>query len=178
MSSRLFMHLREEQGLCYSISSSFSLSRMAGLWGVSSSTTPAQVPRFLDAYLDEARLLHKHGLNEIELAESVSRIRGLLELATNDPEYRMKRLARQYLFEGSTETVQQTLARLSVRGTVTLDSVNSLIQRELDQGSESVLLYGKLGARTLRTGEAVLGASLHQALYDQEESPARNRQDG
>ncbi|PKL09501.1 MAG: hypothetical protein CVV51_03380 [Spirochaetae bacterium HGW-Spirochaetae-7] len=112
MSSRLFMHLREERGLCYSISSAFSLSRMAGIWGVSSSTTPSQLPRFAEAYLEEARSLYERGLTEVEISEAVSRIRGLLELASDDPEYRMKRMARQFMFDGKLEPMAVTMARL------------------------------------------------------------------
>lgn len=164
MSSRLFLRLREEQGLCYGISSAVSLSRMAGLWGVSSSTTPSQLPRFAEAYLREARALHEQGLTEVEVAEAVSRIRGLLELASDDPEYRMKRIARQYLFEDKTEPVSVTMDRLNLSGALSADAIDSLVRRTLDPAGESVLLYGKLGQRTIRAGESLFGAVLEDAL--------------
>lgn len=158
MSSRLFMRLREDQGLCYSVSSSFSLSRMAGLWGVSSSTAASQLPRFAEAYVKEASLLYKQGLTEIEVAEAVSRMRGLLELASDDPEYRMKRLARQYLYDGTVEPTSATMARLLPKGAVNHDAVNGLVTRLLDPDTESVLLYGKIGTRAARSGAAIFGA--------------------
>ncbi|OHD27668.1 MAG: hypothetical protein A2Y38_23695 [Spirochaetes bacterium GWB1_59_5] len=158
MSSRLFMRLREEQGLCYSVSSAFSLSRMAGLWGVSSSTTPAQLPRFAEAYAKEARSLYEQGLTEIEVAEAVSRIRGLLELASDDPEYRMKRLARQFMYDGTVETIRATMSRLDPGGAVDTLGVNKLAMNLLDPETESVLLYGRLGARAARSGSAVFSA--------------------
>ncbi|HUW69006.1 MAG TPA: pitrilysin family protein [bacterium] len=164
MSSRLFMRLREEHGLCYGISSSLSLSRMAGLWGVASSTTPAQLPRFAEAYLREARALHEHGLTDIEVGEAVSRIRGLLELASDDPEYRMKRIARQFMFEGRTEPVSVTMDRLSVEDALSPHAVDNLIRQALDPAEESVLLYGKLGQRTVRAGASLFGAVLEEAL--------------
>lgn len=164
MSSRLFMRLREEQGLCYGISSSFSLSRMAGLWGVSSSTTPAQLPRFAEAYLREARALHEHGLTDIEVGEAVSRIRGLLELASDDPEYRMKRIARQFMFEGGTEPVSVTMDRLSLAKALSPHAIDTLVRAALDPAQESVLLYGKLGLRTMRAGASLFGAVLEEAL--------------
>ena len=170
MSSRLFMHLREERGLCYSVSSAFSLSRLAGIWGVSSSTTPAQLPRFAEAYLEEARSLHSRGLSEVEIAEAVSRIRGLLELASDDPEYRMKRLARQFMFDGNIETMAATMARLDPgAGAVDSASVDVLVRRLLDPENESVLLYGKLGLRTVRTGAALFGAAVAEQLDSPEE---------
>jgi len=164
MSSRLFLRLREEQGLCYGISSAVSLSRMAGLWGVSSSTTPSQLPRFAEAYLREARALHEHGLTGTEVVEAVSRIRGLLELASDDPEYRMKRIARQYLFEGQTEPVSLTMNRLSLSGALSPEAIDTLIRLALDPANESVLLYGKLGQRTIRAGASLFGAVLDEAL--------------
>jgi predicted Zn-dependent peptidase len=162
MSSRLFMHLREEQGLCYSVTSSFSLSRMANLWGVSSATSPAQFPRFASAYLKEAGELHGNGLSELEVDEAVSRIRGLMELASDDPEYRMKRMARQFMFESVVETVDATMTRFSRGGSINSDTVNAIIKDSLDPAKESVLLFGKLGHRVLRAGESSFGAVLSE----------------
>ena len=115
MSSRLFMRLREQEGLCYSISSAFSLSPLAGLWGVASSTAPAQLKRFAEAYNKESATFFKDGLSDVEIGEAKSRLRGLLSLAGDDPEYRMKRLARQFMFSGQVETLPRTLARLDVQ---------------------------------------------------------------
>lgn len=163
MSSRLFMRLREERGLCYGISSAFSLTRYAGLWGVSSSTTPAQLQRFSDAYLLEARSLHRDGLSETEVDEALSRMRGMLELASEDPEFRMKRMARQFMFDASVETVGATVARLGHGGAVDPCSVNRIVRERLDPESESVLLYGKIGARAAKAGAASFGAAFDEA---------------
>jgi len=164
MSSRLFMRLREEQGLCYSVSSAFSLSRMAGLWGVSSSTTPAQLPRFAEAYVKEARALYEDGLTETEVDEAVSRIRGLLELASDDPEYRMKRLARQFMYDGAIEPMSATMARLDPGGAVGASAVNGLVRSLLDPDKESVLLYGRLGTRAMRSGASIFGAAAAEPM--------------
>lgn len=164
MSSRLFMRLREEQGLCYSISSAFSLSRMAGLWGVSASTTPVQFPRFAAAYATEARALHEHGLTETEVAEAVSRMRGLLELASDDPEYRMKRMARQFMYDGTIEPMKTTMARLDPSGVIQASEVNRLATSLLDPDSESVLLYGRIGTRAARSGLTVFGAEIAEPM--------------
>jgi len=174
MSSRLFMRLREEQGLCYSVSSSFSLSRMAGLWGVSSSTTPAQFQRFAEAYAREASALHEHGLTETEVAEAVSRIRGLLELASDDPEYRMKRMARQFMYDGTVEPMRVTMSRLDPGGAVNVSEVNRLAKSLLDPERESVLLYGRLGIRAARAGSAVFGAVAAEPLESGETGEDRH----
>ncbi len=162
MSSRLFMHLREEKGLCYSVSSAFSLSRMAGLWGVSSSTSPAQFAGFAHAYLEEANALYERGFTETEMIEAVSRIRGLLELASDDPEYRMKRMARQFMFEGRIEPLSETMARLDPQGIVDAGSVNRLCRRFLDPQGESILMYGRLGMKTTKVAASLFGAESAQ----------------
>lgn len=163
MSSRLFMRLREEQGLCYSVGSAFSLSRLAGLWGVSSSTTPGQLPRFAEAYQEEARSLYQRGLTDVEVEEAVSRIRGMLELASDDSEFRMKRMARQFMYNGTVETVAGTLARLDPSELMTADAVHSLIRRHLDPDDESVLLYGRFGQRAIRAATSIFGATIEES---------------
>lgn len=166
MSSRLFMRLREELGLCYSISSSFSLSKMASLWGVAASTSPSQFPRFAGAYEAEARSLFERGFEGVEVEEAVSRLKGLLRLASDDPEYRMKRMARQSMYGGEVEAIGRTMARFMPGGSVDPDSVNAVVKDCLDPEAESVLLYGKLSKAALKAGASVFGAEAHQ----QEES--------
>jgi len=158
MSSRLFMRLREEEGLCYSIASSFSLSSMAALWGVSASTTPSQLPSLALAYRREAESLHRYGLTDTEVSEALGRIEGTLSLAAEDVEYRMKRLARQFLYDGASESMTTTLQRIAKA--VDTDTVNSLVRRYLDPERESILLYGKLGAKAAKAGASILGASI------------------
>jgi len=159
MSSRLFVRLREREGLCYSVSSAFSLSRANGLWGVSSATSPRQFPRFAEAYLREARALYEAGLEDVEASEAATRMRGLLSLASVDPEYRMKRLARQYLFGGTVETMAASFARFAPGGPLSPDAVNAEIRRRLDPGRENVLLYGKITAATARAASLSFGAA-------------------
>ncbi|MFH2116382.1 MAG: pitrilysin family protein [Spirochaetota bacterium] len=158
MSSRLFMRLREQEGLCYSISSAFSLSPLAGLWGITSSTSPAQFKRFAEAYSKESSEFFRGGLSGVEICEAKSRLRGLLSLAGDDPEYRMKRLARQFLFSGQVETLAQTLSRLEVQGEITDESVNAMVKSLMDPVSENILLYGKIGKQTERMGSELFRA--------------------
>jgi predicted Zn-dependent peptidase len=158
MSSRLFMRLREQEGLCYSISSAFSLSPLAGLWGVASSTAPAQLKRFAEAYNREAAAFFKSGLTEVEVEEAKSRLRGLLSLAGDDPEYRMKRLARHYMFSGQVETLPRTLSRLNAQGEIDDESVNAMVRSLMNPAAENILLYGRINKQTERAGSELFGA--------------------
>ena len=102
VSSRLFQELRERLGLCYSVYSSFSLERGIGLWMAQASSSAKLFPRLLEALdheIDRLAMEPDGALTEEEVAESVSRIEGSFELALEDPEYRMKRLAKQQLWQ-------------------------------------------------------------------------------
>jgi predicted Zn-dependent peptidase len=167
MSSRLFMRLREQQGLCYSISSSFYLSPLAGIWGVSSSTSPKQLRRFCEAYVKEAESFNKAGLDPLEIAEARSRLQGMLALAGDDPEFRMKRLARQYLYTKHIESLNESVERLGSGGSIDDQSINTYIVQILGTSSENILFYGHLNKNIERTGRAVFGAEIAQGvLYD------------
>lgn len=87
----------------------------------------------------------------------------MLELASEDPEFRMKRMARQFMYDGGAETVDATMARLGDGGAVDPGSVNRIVMDRLDPDSESVLLYGRIGARAAKTGAAAFGAELDEA---------------
>ena len=131
---------------------------MAAFWGVSASTTPSQLPSLARAYRREAESLHRYGLTDIEVSEALGRIEGTLSLAAEDVEYRMKRLARQFLYDGASESMTTTLQRIAKA--VDTDTVNALVRRYLDPERESILLYGKLGAKAAKAGASILGAAI------------------
>jgi predicted Zn-dependent peptidase len=128
MSSRLFQKLREREGLCYSVYSTFSMDRGVGLWMASASSSAKLFPRLLQALDRELDLLStgEGALTEAEVGESVSRIAGSFELAMEDPEYRMKRLAKQRLCTGEVLTADETRARILA---VTPEEVEELAAR-------------------------------------------------
>jgi predicted Zn-dependent peptidase len=158
MSSRLFMRLREREGLCYSIGTSFSFSRLAGLWGVASACSSSQFPRFADAYRREAQNLFEMGLHAEEIREALSRIAGLLRVASDDVEFRMNRLARQFLFDGQAENLAVSLERLNQPRFSDESAVAAYIRARLDPERENVLLYGTISKRVLKAGAEVFKA--------------------
>ena len=135
-----------------------SLSPLAGLWGVASSTAPAQLKRFAEAYNREAAAFFNSGLTEVEVEEAKSRLRGLLSLAGDDPEYRMKRLARQYMFSGQVETLPRTLSRLNAQSEIDDESVNAMVRSLMNPAAENILLYGRINKQTERAGSELFGA--------------------
>jgi len=109
-SSRLFQSLREEQGLCYSVYSAFSLGRSELLWFASANVSLGKLPRLAAEMGRIVEALGEKSLTEEEFAEVRSRLLGAFEIALDDPDYRMRRLARQVLFADSYLTTDETLA--------------------------------------------------------------------
>jgi len=110
--SRLFQRLREDRGLCYTVYSSYEAERTESLWIIHLQTSKKQLPCALDVLEDEINRLITEPPNLEEYRDALSRIAGLIKLATDDSEYRQRRMVRQYFAYGSVESVEQELAQL------------------------------------------------------------------
>lgn len=157
MSSRLFMRLRERDGLCYSVNSAYSVGAAQSLWGVFASTSPRQFPRFAAAYRREAESLHRDGFSEREVDEARGRLVGMLSLAHDDCEYRMKRLARMHLMNGRATGLEEMVRACLGPDSLNADALNAFVRDRLDHKDENILLYGKLGPKTMGPAKAELG---------------------
>ncbi len=143
MSSRLFQDLRERSGLCYSVYSTFSLDRSLGLWMASASSAPRLFPRLLEGLDRQIESLAQGGrgaLTAEEIGESVSRIVGSFDLALEDPEYRMRRLARMKLCDGQVLDVESAKDRFLKVGTAEVEELASRLFRDRPRAT---FAYGK-----------------------------------
>jgi predicted Zn-dependent peptidase len=125
-SSRLFLELRERKGLCYSVYSVFAMSRSECLWLASANTQISQLgelSKAMDECLDE---IAEDGLGEEECADALSRLSGSLELALEDTDFRMRRVARQILFSGRAMTVEEMRSQI---GALSADDLNASCAR-------------------------------------------------
>ncbi len=160
-SSRLFLSLREDKGLCYSVYSAFAMSRTECLWMASANVSEAQLPALsaeMDRLLDEAA---EGGLTEEESADAVSRLVGSFDLALEDTDFRMRRIARQVLFSGGTgdadgaagaqepDEARASMARLDQ------GDLNAVCSRLLEGRERARFAYGSLSRRTARASGLV-----------------------
>lgn len=146
-SSRLFQALRERGGLCYSVYSAFSLERTECLWLAQANVSLATLPELamrLSRELDEAAA---KGLSESECLDAASRLAGSFEIALDDPDFRMRRLARQAMFDGQALDVDETRARIASVGPA---SINAMRERLLEGKERARFAYGKWSARAAR----------------------------
>ncbi|MGA2545674.1 MAG: pitrilysin family protein [Rectinemataceae bacterium] len=146
-SSRLFLSLREEKGLCYSVYSAFAMSRTECLWMASANVSEAQLAALsteMDRQLDVAA---ENGIGDEECADAVSRLAGSFDLALDDTDFRMRRIARQTFFSGEAQDVEEArecMARLSG------EDVNAICVRLLKGRERARFAYGSLSRRTAK----------------------------
>jgi predicted Zn-dependent peptidase len=146
-SSRLFLSLREDKGLCYSVSSAFSLSRSECLWAAQANVSESQLPELaseMGRLLDE---LEAGGLSEMECVDSIGRLRGSFDLALEDTDFRMRRIARQVLFSGVAMTDEEARSAISSLRSPDLDAMR---KRLLGGRRRARFAYGGLSKRVAR----------------------------
>jgi predicted Zn-dependent peptidase len=143
-SSRLFLSLREDRGLCYSVYSGFAMTKTECLWMASASASSEVLPELaseMDRQLDRAA---GSGLTDGECKDSIARLAGGFDVALDDPDFRMRRIARQILFSGQAETEEEARSRmLSLSGA----AINAMCVRLLEGRERARFAYGKLSRR-------------------------------
>ena len=146
-SSRLFLALREEKGLCYSVFSAFAMSRTECLWMASANVSEAQLSALsaeMDRQLDDAA---ENGIGEGESADAVSRLTGSFDLALDDTDFRMRRIARQVLFSGEAQDVDEARESMARLGP---GELNAVCARLLKGRLRARFAYGGLSKRTAK----------------------------
>ena len=146
-SSRLFLELREKQGLCYYANSGFSISPTIGLWNVIATTTPDKFSKMIEIYSSLVKNFFKNGLTKTEISDAKSRITGTLLIESDDLDWRLKRLIRLYSFDCNTESMDQSLKKIS---SYSEDEINNCIFRILDIKKESFFAWGKIKTDTIK----------------------------
>ena len=120
MSSRLFLKIREERGLAYSVYSFRMAHAETGGWGVYVGTTPDQADTCLQLIQDEIDAVLSEGISDEELTRAQGSLRGGLALAMEDPNSRMVRLGRDEINGSPHLSIDERIARIEA---VTTDSV-------------------------------------------------------
>ncbi|MBL0263879.1 MAG: insulinase family protein [Leptospiraceae bacterium] len=118
--------VREDKGLCYSISSFPSSYLDTGIMNINCGTSKDKLLLAVDSILEEIRLLKKDGFTQDELVFSKGNQKGGLAIGYEIPENRMTDIAMQELYFGNFYGYQDRLDELF---SVTLDEINELVQK-------------------------------------------------
>lgn len=145
--SRLFQELREKRGLCYTVGSGFADSRSECLWLAQAVTQSRNFPAMTKDFDRVLYQLGQDGPTGIECSEAVSRLLGSYELALDDPEFRMRRLARQYMITGEVLSAEETGRRYA---SISERSIRELAVRLFRDVPRARFAYGRIGVRAER----------------------------
>jgi predicted Zn-dependent peptidase len=114
------------------------------LWMASASASSEVLPELaseMDRQLDRAA---ESGLTDGECEDAIARLAGGFDVALDDPDFRMRRIARQILFSGEAETEEE--ARVRMLG-LSSAAINAMCERLLRGRERARFAYGKLSRR-------------------------------
>jgi predicted Zn-dependent peptidase len=121
MSSRLFQEVRENRGLCYTISGFHAPYSDTGMFGIYAGTDSGDVEELMRVVVDETAAAAGN-VNEAEVDRAKAQIKVGLLMALESSGARARQLAGQILTHGRTLPIEEMVAR--VEG-VTVDSARA-----------------------------------------------------
>lgn len=112
MSSRLFVRLREQEGLCYSIRTGVECYQGTGLFAVQAGLDQKRLPLAISLIREELEKISAKGLGADELNRAKEYIKGRFILALEDSASQAEWVGKQWFLEDSRETPHHYLSRL------------------------------------------------------------------
>ncbi len=100
MSSRLFLELRENQGLVYDINSYAYNFLNVGMSGIYMGVSPTKLNQAIYSVILEINKIKKKGLFQKELNRSKMYLKGRMSLSFENPQFLANWIGLNYLFEG------------------------------------------------------------------------------
>ncbi len=141
-SSLLFVRVREQLGLAYSVSSSLFSYSDSGMWVTYAGIAPRNTKRTLDILLEELKAL-KGNLRQEEISLAQAKIRGNLILDLEANINRMARLGSAVVVGDETLSPDQLIQRIDA---VNLDDVHRIINYYLNLEEMNIAVVGPQGA--------------------------------
>jgi len=138
MSSRLFMELRERQGLCYDVNSYVSHFLDAGSFGVYAAVDPVNGSKTVGALMSELRRL-KAGVPEEELHKARELAKGRMLLRMEDTRSVSGWLGGQEILSREIKTPDDVVARIDA---VTPDDLSRVVDTVLRSESLNLAVVG------------------------------------
>jgi predicted Zn-dependent peptidase len=146
-SSRLFLRIREERGLVYSVWSEPLLLSDTGALLVCADTSPGNVPEVLRLIYQEARHLSQGRFSDDELEVSREQFKGSTALALESTDSRETRNARAMIFLGQPVPFEEVERRANA---VTRHQAEEMGASLFDQGQPCVAAIGPIEEKELR----------------------------
>jgi predicted Zn-dependent peptidase len=147
VSSRLFLKIREREGLAYSVFSDLSLFSDTGCLIVYAGTSLESMPRVIDYVAQEFRNLKNDLVPDEELRRAKDHLKGSLMLSMESTSSRMSNLARQEKFFGEFMTLDEMAEHVEA---VTAQEVRELANEWFLQERMAAAVLGNLNGFQLQ----------------------------
>ena len=139
MSSRLFLKVREELGLAYSVSASISNYLDAGYFIIDTKTEPNKTTQAFKAIINELKLIKSKLVGSKELDSNKTNFIDIFKTSFDDLEKLTEYYTEQYLFEIPIETIDYRIKKIkSLKNKDILEVSNKLF----DFSKMLVVCYG------------------------------------
>ena len=142
VSSRLFLKIREQAGLVYSVYSDQSLYSDAGCLTVNAGTSIESTPQVISHVMAEFRDLKHRPVPAAELRRAKDHLKGSLTLSLESTSSRMSNLARQEKYFHRWVSLEEVHQQIEA---VTAEQIQALAQKWFQQDSIAATVLGSLG---------------------------------
>lgn len=139
MCSRLFESLREKSGLCYNVYSFFTFYENACAWCAYATSEKSKVKKVMNLLFDEISKLKSSYPTDDEIEIAKQHLVGEETISSENMEYRMKRLARNFQMGLSLFNTEEVSACIQK---VTKQDIIHLIDVLLMEEHQAYLIYG------------------------------------
>lgn len=143
MNSRLFMKIRDELGLTYSIYSYGSSYEQAGLFQIYAAMQPSQTEQVLEAIFNENKRMICDGVSGDELRIALQQIKAELILGYESSYNRMSGLGKSLLIRDRVVSLEENLENIS---RVSREDVRDFFEAYLQREGCGIALVGNRGA--------------------------------
>ena len=140
MSSRLFVKVREEMGLTYSISASISNYEEAGYFIIDTKTEPEKTTQAFKAIINELKLLKRKGLTKKELDSNKKNYIDIFKTSFDDLEKLAEYYTEQYLFQSKIESVDSRIKNMEQ---ISVKDIQQVVNDLFNFKKMMVICYGK-----------------------------------
>jgi predicted Zn-dependent peptidase len=138
MSSRLFQEVRENRGLCYTISAFHMPYSDTGLFGLYAGTDEADAPELMRVVIDQIGNATET-LNQAEVNRAKAQMKAGLLMALESSEARVAQIARQMLAYGRPIPLEEIVAKVDA---VTVESARAAGRALVERGRPAIAALG------------------------------------
>ena len=140
MSSRLFMKLREENGLVYSVSSDYDAYEESGYYCIMTKVIPANVSKAVKIIINELKKMKNVLVGKTEFKKAMDSTINSGKLLNDDSEGLVEHYGEQFLFKNEILTPEQMLLKYK---DVTIDKMKNISQELFNFNKMTVISIGK-----------------------------------